>query len=170
MIIEIRRVQPEEYSSLGEITVRAYRELFEGESLGSYENELLDVARRDTDSEVYVAIDDDASVWGGVTYVPGPGRTMSEFSDPDAAGIRMLAVDPQRQGAGVGRALAAWCIELARIQGRKRIVLHSTSVMTTAHGIYERLGFVRSPALDQQVYENDDAGRPLCLMSFTLTF
>jgi ribosomal protein S18 acetylase RimI-like enzyme len=166
--MEIRRAQPDEYSPLGEITVRAYRELFGSESLGSYERELLDVGRRNTDSEVYVALGEDGSVMGGVTYVPGPGRTMSEFSDPNAAGIRMLAVDPQCQRAGVGRALTTWCVELARSRGRKRIVLHSTPLMTVAHNIYENLGFVRSPELDEWVEENDHTEEPLHLMSFTL--
>jgi ribosomal protein S18 acetylase RimI-like enzyme len=165
--MEIRRVQPDEYSSLGQVTVHAYRELF-GRPLGSYESQLLDVSGRDFDSEVYVAIDDEGSVLGGVTYVPEPGRKMSEFSDPDAAGIRMLAVDPRCQGAGVGSALTVWCVDLARAQGRKRIVLHSTPFMTIAHGIYERLGFVRSPELDEWVEESPDANELLHLMAFML--
>jgi ribosomal protein S18 acetylase RimI-like enzyme len=93
---------------------------------------------------------------------------MSEFSDPDAAGIRMLAVDPRCQGAGVGRALTVWCVELARSRGRRRVVLHSTPVMTIAHDIYLSLGFVRSPELDVWVEENDHSPEPLHLMSFTL--
>ncbi len=166
--MEIRRVQPDEYSALGEITVRAYCELFESDPLGDYERELLGVASRDADSEVYVAVDDDGSLLGGVTYVPGPGHQMSEFSDPDAAGIRMLAVDPRRQGRGAGRALTVWCVELARSRERRRVVLHSTARMTIAHGIYERLGFVRSPKLDEWVEENAPTDEPLHLMSFTL--
>jgi ribosomal protein S18 acetylase RimI-like enzyme len=167
--MEIRRVRPDEYSALGQITVRAYRELFGGRSLGTYEQELFDVAARDADSEVYVALDDDDSVMGGVTYVPEPGRKMSEFADPDAAGIRMLAVAPERQGSGVGRALAEWCVALARSGGRSRVVLHSTPVMTVAHGIYERLGFVRSPDLDEWVGDDNGSHQSLHLMSFTLT-
>jgi GNAT superfamily N-acetyltransferase len=167
--MEIRRVKSDEYDALGEITVRAYRELF-GQPLGSYGSELFDVERRDRDSEVFVAVDDEVGhqIVGGVTYVPGPGRTMSEFTDPYAAGIRMLAVDPDRQGEGAGLALTRWCIERARSAERRRVVLHSTPVMTTAHGIYERLGFVRSPQLDEWVEESPDADEPLHLMSFTL--
>jgi ribosomal protein S18 acetylase RimI-like enzyme len=168
--MELRPVRPDEYDALGEITLRAYRELF-GQPLGSYGSELLDVERRDRDSEVFVAVDDDDDehrIVGGVTYVPGPGRTMSEFIDPDAAGIRMLAVDPSRQGEGAGLALTNWCIERARSAGRRRVVLHSTPIMTTAHGIYERLGFMRSPQLDEWVEESPDADEPLHLMSFTL--
>jgi hypothetical protein len=65
--MEIRRDRPDQYSLLGEITVRAYRSLIDDGSLGTYEAELRDVARRDTDSEVYVAIGNDGSVLGGVT-------------------------------------------------------------------------------------------------------
>jgi ribosomal protein S18 acetylase RimI-like enzyme len=165
--VEIRRVKPDEYDALGEITVRAYRQLFGGEHLGPYETQLLDVARRDRDSEVYIALDDEHRIAGGVTYVPGPGRTMSEFTDPDAAGIRMLAVDPASQGAGAGLALTEWCVEQARSAGRRRVVLHSTPVMTVAHGIYERLGFVRTPELDEWIDEGPNAEGPLHLMSFT---
>jgi GNAT superfamily N-acetyltransferase len=165
--MELRRVEPNEYSLLGEIAVDAYRGLFSGESLGPYEGELRDVARRDADSEVFVALIEGALV-GGVTYVPRPGLAMSEFIDADAAGVRMLAVDPRRQGSGAGRALTVWCIEQARSRGRKRVVLHSTPRMTVAHRIYESLGFVRSPEFDEWVSENDHTGEPLHLMSFTL--
>ncbi len=166
--MEIRRVHPNEYDLLGEITVRAYQDLFGGRSLGSYESELFNVQRRDQDSEVFVALDHEHRIVGGVTYVPGPGRTMSEFSDPYAAGIRMLAVDPRRQGEGVGMALTNWCIERARSAGRQRVALHSTPVMKVAHSIYERLGFVRSPQFDEWVEEGPDVNEPLHLMSFTL--
>jgi hypothetical protein len=40
--------------------------------------------------------------------------------------------------------------------------------MTVAHDIYENLGFVRSPELDEWVEENDHTEEPLHLMSFTL--
>ncbi len=166
--MEIRRVQPNDYAALGLITVHAYRELFGGGPLGPYEEQLLDVARRADDSEVYVALGEDGSVLGGVTYVPGSDRTMSEFSDPDAAGIRMLAVDPRHQGAGVGRALVEACVQRARADGRHRIILHSTPMMTMAHRIYRHLGFVRTPELDEWVEGTPGAEEPLHLMAFGL--
>jgi ribosomal protein S18 acetylase RimI-like enzyme len=166
--MEIRRVRPEEYAALGLITVSAYRQLFGGGPLGPYEAQLVDVSRRAEDSEVYVALGEDNSVLGGVTYVPGSDRVMSEFSDTNAAGIRMLAVDPHHQGAGVGRALAEACVHRARSDGRRRIILHSTPVMTAAHHIYEQLGFVRTPELDEWIEENPGADQPLHLMAFGL--
>ena len=59
-------------------------------------------------------------VLGGVTYVPGPGSPFAEFTDPDAAGIRMLAVADDAQGRGVGEALGRACIDRARAAGRPR--------------------------------------------------
>ena len=92
---------------------------------------------------------------------------MSEFSDPDAAGIRMLAVEPERQGAGAGRALTLACIERARGDGRHRIVLHSTPVMTVARGMYERLGCVREPARDEWIADPPHY-EPVHLMGYVL--
>ncbi|HEY8544892.1 MAG TPA: GNAT family N-acetyltransferase, partial [Acidimicrobiales bacterium] len=87
-------------------------------------------------------------VLGGVTYVPGPESSSAEFTDPDTAGIRMLAVSSDAQGRGVGAALVRACIDRARAAGKRRIALHSTERMTAAHRLYLRLGFVRDEATD----------------------
>jgi ribosomal protein S18 acetylase RimI-like enzyme len=168
--MQIRLIHPNECEALGKITLRAYKNLDGRESLGPYENELLDVAARQLDSEVYVAVDNDGTLVGGVTYVPGPERTLSEFQDPEGAGIRMLAVDPQYQGLGAGRALVETCIARARLQHRRRIILHSTPVMTSAQAIYKRLGFELSPELD--IWFDDDpysTNDPLHLIAYTLS-
>jgi ribosomal protein S18 acetylase RimI-like enzyme len=168
--MQIRLIRLDECEALGQITLRAYKNLDGRESLGPYEKQLLDVAARQLDSEVYVAVDNDGNLVGGVTYVPGPERTMSEFQDPDAAGIRMLAVDPQYQGLGAGRALVEACIARARLQHRRRIILHSTPVMTSAQALYQQLGFESFPELD--VWFTDDPyspSDPLHLIAYTLT-
>ena len=168
--MQIRLIHPNECEALGKITLRAYKNLDGRESLGPYENELLDVAARQLDSEVYVAFDNDGILVGGVTYVPGPGHALGEFLDPEGAGIRMLAVDPLYQGLGAGRALVEACIARARLQHRRRIILHSTPVMTSAQAIYKRLGFKLSPELD--IWFNDDpysTSDPLHLIAYTLS-
>ena len=102
--------------------------------------------------------------------MPGPERAMAEFSDPEGCGIRMLATDPPMQGRGAGRALVLTCIERAREQGRRRIILHSTPTMTLAQSIYLRVGFERAPDLDEFIHEEPDAaGEPLHLKAFRLT-
>jgi predicted N-acetyltransferase YhbS len=167
--MKIRLLDPSECDELGEITVRAYRSLYGGESLGPYEDELRDVEGRIRDSEVYVAQDDHGQLMGGVTFVPGPESAMSEFDDPDAAGIRMLAVDPSSQAQGAGRALVETCIERARAHGRAKLILHSTPLMTVAHSLYRRLGFTATPELDLYFRdETEPESEPFHLMAFTL--
>ena len=151
-MITIRPVREDETTAVGELTVRAY-EALPGAVLGGYAVELRDVAERAAAVAVLVAVDDDTGeILGNVTYVPGVGP-YAEFDDPDAAGIRMLAVDPEQQGRGVGRLLSEACIERARTAGRARIILHSTPWMPAAHHLYETLGFVRAPELDESYPE-----------------
>jgi len=60
----------------------------------------------------------------------------------------MLGVAARARGRGVGTALTVRCIERTRELGLARIVLSSATYMTTAHRMYERLGFVRLPERD----------------------
>ena len=60
----------------------------------------------------------------------------------------MLAVDPARHGRGVGRALTMACIERARADGRRRMVLHTGDWMPAAKHLYELLGFERDAVID----------------------
>ncbi len=165
--VEIRAIAPSEHDRLGEITVAAFRSLTRGRPLGSYEDRLRDVAGRVAECVVLVALADDGSVIGGVTYVPHSRTTMSEFDDDDAAGMRMLAVDPERQRAGAGRSLTLACIDRARSDGLRRFLLHSTPEMTVAQGMYERLGFQRCADRDEWVIDppNDE---PVHLMGYVL--
>jgi predicted N-acetyltransferase YhbS len=145
--MEIRPVRPEEYDELGELIVAAYATIDPG-GLGDYADELRAVGERARGAEVLVAVDEAGRVLGGVTYVPGPGSPFAEFSDPDTAGIRMLAVADDARGRGVGEALSRACIDRARAAGRHQVVLHSTDWMPEAHRLYARLGFVRDEARD----------------------
>jgi ribosomal protein S18 acetylase RimI-like enzyme len=169
--MQIRPVQLDECEELGRLTVRSYRHLAGGEPLGSYEEELKNVRARMVDCEVLVALNEEGELLGGVTYVPGPGASMSEFTDPEAAEIRHLAVDPSHQGSGAGHALVVACIERARGQLRRRVRLHSTPPMVIARAMYERLGFVHVAELDvfygEAPYSPDE---PLHLMAYALSF
>jgi ribosomal protein S18 acetylase RimI-like enzyme len=146
--IVVREVRPEEFDLLGELTLSAYLELPGTSGDPGYIEELRDVAARAAVVPVLVAVDDaTGELLGGVTYVPGPGP-FAEQEQADEAGFRMLAVDPAAQGRGVGRALVEACVERARAAGKRRIVLLTRPDMTTAHRLYERLGFDRETAND----------------------
>ena len=145
--LEIRPVDPSEYDALGDLTLAAYAGIDADALDDGYADELRDVAGRARDAVVLVAVDGDRLL-GGVTYVPGPESPLAEYTDADAAGIRMLAVDLAAQGRGVGAALSRACVERARDAGRSQVLLHSTDRMTTAHRLYTGLGFERDPSLD----------------------
>ena len=53
-----------------------------------------------------------------------------------------------RAAAGVGRALTQVCIERARADGRRRIVLDTGDWMAAAEHLYESLDFERERAID----------------------
>ncbi|MFD4505600.1 GNAT family N-acetyltransferase [Streptomyces sp. NPDC058457] len=167
MDIVIREARPTEYEPLGEITAQAYLRdglLDFGES-DSYLTELKDVAKRAAAATVLVAVHG-TTLLGGVTFVPGPGP-MADLATPGEAEIRMLAVGRAARGQGAGEALARTCIDRARtVQGCTAVVLSTQRSMHTAHRIYERLGFVRTPDRDwNPVPHLDD----ITLLTYELT-
>jgi GNAT superfamily N-acetyltransferase len=143
----IRPVRPDEHDIVGELVVRAFSTIYD--DLGDYEAVIRDVGDRAASAEVLVA-ELGGSVVGTVTYVSGPGP-YAEGPDPDAAWIRMLAVDPDHEGRGLGTALSLACVERARADGRQRVLLNTGDPQLTAHRLYQRLGFARRPDLDVEV-------------------
>lgn len=151
--VTVREVRPGEHETLGSLTVAAYKGLLGDDLDGGYVAELADVAGRAAAVNVLVAVDDDGTVVGGITYIPGPGP-MAWFEDPDEVGLRMLAVSPEAQRRGVGSALIEACIVRARAAGKTKILLHTTAPMTTAHRLYERTGFRREPDRDRIILDD----------------
>ncbi|MBT2674158.1 GNAT family N-acetyltransferase [Streptomyces sp. ISL-14] len=149
MDIVIRQVEPGEYEALGEITAQAYLQdglLDFGES-DAYLGELRNVAKRAAAAEVLVAVEK-GRLLGGVTFVPS-GGPMADIARSGEAEIRMLAVAQDARGRGVGEALVRACVDRARAtEGCVRIVLSTQRTMHSAHRIYERVGFVRTPERD----------------------
>ena len=142
----IRDARPEEHDALGRLTVEAYRAA--GEPNEGYYPELLDVAGRARAVPVLVAVDvPTGRLLGTVTYVPGPGP-YHEGEFGDLASMRMLAVAPEAQGRGVGRALAEACLARARDAGRAGLALYTRPFMAAAQQLYGSLGFRRVPELD----------------------
>ncbi|MFF0342140.1 GNAT family N-acetyltransferase [Kribbella sp. NPDC004875] len=144
MSTEIRLAGPEEYDAVGELTVEAYTH--DGFVRGDYAMTLRAAADRAAKAELWVAADGDGLL-GTVTYCP-VGSVYREIGRDDEGEFRMLGVAGRARGQGIGRALTERCIERTREQGLRRIVMSSAKYMTTAHRIYERLGFVRIPERD----------------------
>ncbi len=143
--MRLRRLREGEADVVGALTVAAYEPFLLGaEDL--YRERLADVARRDREAEVWVAVEGDALL-GNVTVCP-PGSPWCEIAGDGEGEFRMLAVSPAAQGRGVGRALAELVVERFRRDGARAVVLSSLHDMAGAHRLYERLGFVRAPDRD----------------------
>src|SRR5262249_27666057 len=70
------------------------------------------------------------------------------INGPGEAEIRALAVAPQAQGSGVGKALLHAVLELAERCGVTHLVLATQRQMRAAHHLYEQAGFRRQPDRD----------------------
>ncbi|MFF9148159.1 GNAT family N-acetyltransferase [Streptomyces sp. NPDC055051] len=152
MDFTIRAVRPEEHEELGDLTGLTYLNdglLLHGED-DFYLDVLRDTARRARESEVLVATDAEDRIVGGVTFAPG-GTPWADIAVPGEAEFRMLVVAPAARGRGVGEALVRACVDRARaLPDCARIVLSTDGKMVSAHRIYERMGFVRTPERDWQ--------------------
>lgn len=143
--MEVRRITRSEHAEAGLVCVAAYDPFLTGAE-DFYRERLLDVARRDAEAEVWVAVAGGA-VLGCVTHCP-PGSAWREIGRPDEGEFRMLSVHPDARGRGVGTALSTLCEDLARAHGARGMVLSSLAEMTDAHRIYSRLGYARDPQRD----------------------
>jgi len=151
----IREARPDEFEALGHLMVAVYSSL-QGfpspEEQPRYYDMLANIGQLagKPETKLLVAVAGNALI-GGVVYFSDMAQYGSggiATRETNASGFRLLAVAPDARGLGVGKALAAACIELGRSLGHGQVIIHSTSAMRIAWGIYESLGFKRSPDLD----------------------
>ena len=136
----------EDLAAVGDITVEAYRGDGLLEATDDYATELSDAVRRAEQAEVWVAVDG-SQVLGSVTYCR-PGTPFAELARGNEGEFRMLGVAPTARRRGVAEALVRRCVERSRELRHDAVVLCSMREMTTAHRLYQRLGFRRLPDRD----------------------
>ena len=160
----LRDARPEEYDEVSELIRDAYLEYqnhFPPDAWEGYVRNIMDVASRLGVADLIVA-EVAGRLSGAVTFYPGASHTERESWPAGWAGVRLLAVHPDARGLGIGRALMDECLRRCRQLSVPTLGLHTTELMNVARGMYERMGFVRTPDYDFKV------GSGLVVMAYRL--
>ena len=94
----------------------------------------------------FVAVDGD-DILGSVFLFRG--------DEPGVAKLRLLYVEPDARGLGIGRALVAACIAAARERGYRRMVLWTQDCLVSARRIYQAAGFTLVSEQPNQAFGAD---------------
>ncbi|MFK7000949.1 GNAT family N-acetyltransferase [Flavobacterium oreochromis] len=89
-------------------------------------------------STCFICLDGEQLV--GMAYLVHNGNPTDIFQ-ADWSYIRMVGVNPNYAGQGIGKKLTQMCIDLAKKTDEKIIALHTSEFMHAARHIYESLGF-----------------------------
>jgi N-acetylglutamate synthase-like GNAT family acetyltransferase len=155
-LFTIRNARPDEFEATGKLMVHVYSQLdgFPKESeQPAYYKMLANIGEltKKPGTELLVAVSAESKILGAVVYFNdmqyyGSGGTAT--SEKNAAGFRLLGVDTETRGQGVGLALTKECIRKAKQSGNSQLIIHTTMAMQTAWKMYEKLGFKRAEDLD----------------------
>ena len=160
----LRDARPEEHDEVSELMRDAYLEYqthFSPEVWEGYVRDIMDVRSRLGVADLIVA-EVAGRLSGVVTFFPEASHSERESWPVGWAGVRLLAVRPDARGLGIGRALMGECLRRCRQLAVPTIGLHTTEPMDVARGMYERMGFVRTPDYDFE------AGPGLVVMAYRL--
>ena len=150
--LRLRDARPGDQEPVLALTLSSYAEY--ADALGPmwplYRDNIIQTLARVAPAEQVVA-ERDGAVVGAVLLYPRGGPLPTQ-ADAGALArwpeVRLLAVPPVHRGQGIAEALMRECVRRARGAGATGLTLHTTDLMRTAMRLYERLGFVREPALD----------------------
>jgi GNAT superfamily N-acetyltransferase len=134
----IRRAQPDDEAAIVAIVERAYGVYVEriGMRPGPMDADYTEKLRRALvhvaeDGEAAVGDDGAAPVVGLIVLVEIEGRLL----------IENVAVDPDRQGEGIGGRLLEFAEETARAAGIETLALYTHEKMSENLALYARLGY-----------------------------
>lgn len=128
----LRRAGPDDLDATVDLTIRAYAPWTE--LLGAPPMPVTeDYAPRIARGEVWLL--EDAGGLAGLIVLE---------DEPERLTIYSVAVDPRRQGAGLGRRLLAFAESEAASRGYQRLYLYTNARMTRNVDLYRHCGFVET--------------------------
>lgn len=152
----VRNATAEEFEEVGKLMIRVYSQLegFPSQTeQPEYYKMLANIGEitKKSSTELLIAISSEKKIAGAVVYFSdmssyGSGGTATQ--EKNASGFRLLAVDHDARGHGIGKLLINECIEKAKSENQEQVIIHSTKFMQVAWKMYEKLGFERSEDLD----------------------
>ena len=153
---EYREANSNEFSELGELMVAVYSQLEDfpkQDEQPEYYERLRSIGEftKAPKAKLFVAVSSEGKIDGGVAYFgdtryygAGGKATLTQ----KAGAFRLLAVNPEIRGKGLGKNLIWACIDQAKKDGHTSVVIHSTKAMMVAWRMYERMGFKRFTDID----------------------
>jgi ribosomal protein S18 acetylase RimI-like enzyme len=88
-------------------------------------------------------IEEDGEVLGLLVFVAHPDHML----------VENVAVDPERQGGGIGRELLEFAEDEARAAGLPEMRLYTHAKMTENRAMYARLGYVETDRRDEEGFD-----------------
>lgn len=139
--VHVRLMHADEAEVVSALVGAAYGDDFELND--SYRAEIVAVAERAREHQVWVATDAASGNLLGTASTPRAGRAISPLAREGELDFRFLGVASEARRRGIGSLLVEHVLRLARLRGASRVVLNTGPDMVTAQRLYERLGFER---------------------------
>jgi len=148
-VLLVRDAVPADYPAIRDVVIAAYRQyadLITQDIFSPYLADVLDLETHARHGRLFV-VEVDEQIKGFAAFYPDAAVQGAGWPAGWASG-RALAVHPAARGHGVARSLIATLERLAREAGAPVFAFHTSSFMTDAISLYERLGYRRAPEFD----------------------
>jgi GNAT superfamily N-acetyltransferase len=91
------------------------------------------------------------------------GAVYCTLRSEEVAQLRLLFVDADARGHGVGGGLVSRCIQFARERGYERMVLWTNSSLASARRIYDAVGFTQTKEEPHPAFPPGTVGQEMWL-------